>query len=199
MQPETWKYVVDHSARMACTFIIACQGRRASGHTRRSFLHSDEKLLKLVPLSMSSALAQSCTSVTLMGRGVRQGWTLLRVFLGHWKLPWLTSRYTLHTPSRGTELPVPGTAAKAAEAAKMSRYGDSVRPLAFESFGRLGARSLGTLRDLAALASAASIQPMREAALVRRWRLALETTLLHEKADLLVQSLGGAAAKWCVE
>ena len=54
--------------------------------------------------------------------------------------------------------------------------------------------------DLAALAYAAScIQPVREAALVRRCRLALETTLLHEKADLLVQSVGGTAAKWCIE
>ena len=80
-------------------------------------------------------------------------------------------------------------AAKAGESAKLSRYGPTVRPLAFESHGRVGARSLQIFNDLAAMAVAA--QPpqtrLRETALVRRWRLALEATLVFEKADLLVQ------------
>ena len=101
-----------------------------------------------------------------------------------------------YAKSRERAAIVPGMAARAAEAAKLARHGSSVQPLAFESFGRLGARSLGTLRDLAALASASSSMPVREAALVRTWRLSLETTLLHEKADLLVQSLGGSGARW---
>ena len=90
-----------------------------------------------------------------------------------------------------------GTAARAAEAAKMGRYGAGVRPLAFTPFGRLCPNSLTTLRDLAALACAASGgQFLRETALARRWRLALEITLLFEKADVLVQSLGGAGSRW---
>ena len=63
--------------------------------------------------------------------------------------------------------------------------------------GRLGKRSLETLDDLAAWAAmASSCDGVREKALVRKWRLALETALVFEKADLLVQSLGAAGTGW---
>ena len=92
---------------------------------------------------------------------------------------------------------LPGLFAKAGEKAKLARYGDTVRPLAFESHGRLGYASLSTLDDLATWAVASSHRSgFRESGLVRRWRLALETTLVFEKADLLVQSLGAVGAKW---
>ena len=88
-----------------------------------------------------------------------------------------------------------GTAVKAAEAA-MLWYGATVRPLAFEMFGRLGRNSMATLRDSAGFASVASLgRTVRETALVRCWRFALDATLLHEKADLLVQSLGCHACR----
>ena len=88
--------------------------------------------------------------------------------------------------------------AQAGEKAKKARYGEEFRPLAFESHGRLGHQSLLTIADLASWAAAVSPhQGLRETAMIRRWRLALESALLFEKADLMVQSLGGTGASWC--
>jgi hypothetical protein len=102
-----------------------------------------------------------------------------------------------HAKGRDRACCVPGLAAKAGEQAKLARYGTTVRPLSFESHGRLGMSSLNTLADLAAWAVAVSPgQGLRESRLVRRWRLALETILMSEKADIMVQSLGGLAATW---
>ena len=107
--------------------------------------------------------------------------------------------YSPYAKSRDRCAVVPGFAARAGENAKLARYGECVRPLVFESFGRLGAKSMDTLYELAAWTVASSTSPGMmpcQSALVRRWRTALETRLLFEKADLLVQSLGGHAAGW---
>ena len=104
-----------------------------------------------------------------------------------------------HARGRERSHTAPALAAKSGESAKLSRYGDTVLPLAFESHGRLGPKSIGTLDTLAAWA--ATSVPWRmldEKAIVRRWRSSLEVVLLHEKADLLVQSLGGNGAGWVV-
>ena len=64
-------------------------------------------------------------------------------------------------------------------------------------YGRLGQKSLETLNDLASWAAVASpYLRIRESSLLKRWRHALEATLLHEKADLLMQCLGSQAADW---
>ena len=92
-----------------------------------------------------------------------------------------------------------GLAAKDREKAKRARYGADVLPLSFESHGRLGASSLGTVQLLASWACAASPgQRQRESVLLRRWQTSLEAVLVYEKADLLVQSLGGTGAAWMV-
>ena len=102
-----------------------------------------------------------------------------------------------HAKGRKKAATVPGSAAQSGEKAKRARYGDSVSPLALESYGRLGDNSRQTLEWLAAWAVAVSAsQGMREAALVRRWRLSLEAVLLQEKADLLIQSLGCHGCSW---
>ena len=102
-----------------------------------------------------------------------------------------------HAKGREKACCIPGLAALAGEKAKLARYGGTDRPVAFESHGRLGQSSLKTLEDLASWAVAVSPGPgLRETCLLRRWRLALETILVNEKADILVQSLGGVAATW---
>ena len=106
--------------------------------------------------------------------------------------------YSPHAKSCKNAFKLGGVAAKAVEKAKLVRYGPSVHPLVFESHGRLGAASLQTLEELASWAAAASHgQRVREASLTKPWRLSLETVLIHEKADLLIQSLGGCGARWC--
>ena len=105
--------------------------------------------------------------------------------------------YSAFAKSRARCAVVPGFAAAAGENAKLCRYGDQVHPLVFECLGRPGHKSMLTLQELAAWAVAASPgQMLRQAALVRRWRSSLERVLLYEKADLLVQSLGGTGADW---
>ena len=103
-----------------------------------------------------------------------------------------------HAKGRERASYTPGLAAKAGESAKLARYGQSIRPVALESHGRLGDSSVATLGDLASWAVAVSPgQGLRESQLVRRWRLALETILIYEKADILVQSLGASGTTWC--
>ena len=106
--------------------------------------------------------------------------------------------YSHHAKCRKNAFKLGGIAAKAGEKKKLNRYGPSVRQLVFESHGRIGEASLQTLEELASWDDAGSHgQRVREASLIKRWRLALETVLIHEEADLLVQSLGGCGARWC--
>ena len=52
--------------------------------------------------------------------------------------------YSPHALSRARSAVVPGFAACAGKSGKLARYGQSVRPLVFESFGRLGPKSMVT-------------------------------------------------------
>ena len=84
-----------------------------------------------------------------------------------------------------------GVAAAAGEQDKLDRYGSTVWPLSFESFGRLGADSITHLHNIAA----DFIQPGSRrtvAGVYTRLRYILEYFLLYEQADILLLSLGGS-------
>ena len=85
-----------------------------------------------------------------------------------------------------------GTAAKAEEE-KAERYGCQVLPLAFESWGRLGAASVQTLQVLAAAARTAAPDPRDLRNLVARWRLELEAALAFATTDIILLAAGSQA------
>ena len=89
---------------------------------------------------------------------------------------------------------VPGAAAVTAERRKASRYGEEVLPLAFESFGRMGPRSLDVMDTLAREACLYSTARPSAATLVRRWRADLGLALFFTHADALLQARGAAPA-----
>ena len=81
----------------------------------------------------------------------------------------------------------PGVAAVAGEAEKTTRYGTAVRPLVFETFGRLGSEGTKLLRDLVATAGAnGQCSPHA----VGRWRTQLDRVLLTAQADTYLRALG---------
>ena len=93
----------------------------------------------------------------------------------------------------------PGAAAAKAADEKGERYparhGAVVRTLAFEPLGRLGDEGRALLEDLAM--SAAGVQADRTAApaLLRRWRMALEHTLVAGAADAVLRASGRAGTE----
>ena len=87
-----------------------------------------------------------------------------------------------------------GRAATKAEAEKIKRYGQDVLPLAFETGGRLGSQSRGTLRTLAAKAAATGGGILTAAGIENRWRRHLESALLFAVADALLLAMGGDQA-----
>ena len=84
-----------------------------------------------------------------------------------------------------------GDAAAGGEWDKQERYGDCVSPVAFETYGRLGAVSVRHLQSLASSAQA-RLAPSDScrSGLCSHWRLALERVLLFEIADVVLLSLG---------
>ena len=74
----------------------------------------------------------------------------------------------------------------------MRRCGTAVRPLVFETYGRLGGEGTKLLRDLVATA-AANGQCSPHA--VGRWRTQLERVLLTAQADTHLRALGSRVAE----
>ena len=95
----------------------------------------------------------------------------------------------------------PQTRAAAAKAGeeKEARYpehhGAKVRTLAYEPLGRLGDEGENLLRDLAADAAAVAADRTATPALLRRWRHALEHTLMAGVADAVLRAAGRAGAE----
>ena len=86
----------------------------------------------------------------------------------------------------------PAVAAEAGETKKTKRYGTAVRPLVFETYGRLGGEGTKLLCDLVTTA-AANGQCSPHA--VGRWRTQLERVLLTAQADTYLRALGSRAAE----
>ena len=85
---------------------------------------------------------------------------------------------------------VAGVAAAAGAKEKKDRYGDTVLPLPFESYGRLGEVGHETLETLAIAASACT-GPAR---FPHGWRAACERALLYAIADVGLLALGACAS-----
>ena len=81
-----------------------------------------------------------------------------------------------------------------AESEKQRRYGESITPIAYTTYGRLGPRSLQGLEQLAADARWHTDSYEQQRGLVARWRLAMEKALIHSVADTMLLALGAAAA-----
>ena len=86
-----------------------------------------------------------------------------------------------------------GTAAAAGAKEKLELYGETVLPLPFETYGRLGNAGVDTLAKLALAANtrgAWTHQPR----LLMAWRSACERALHYATADVAILALGGAEA-----
>ena len=89
-------------------------------------------------------------------------------------------------------------AVQGGEDAKAWRYGPSVIPVAFESFGRLGRDSTSKLEDMAAEArQRPRFRNRRPTRTYARWRHVLERTLVFETAVIVLLSLGSAVGHLC--
>ena len=86
----------------------------------------------------------------------------------------------------------PGTAAIVGETEKTKRYGMAVRPLVFETGGRLGGEGTKLLRDLVAT-EATNGQCSPHA--VGRWRNQQERIMLTAQADTFLRALGSRVAE----
>ena len=84
----------------------------------------------------------------------------------------------------------PGVAARAGEATKARRYGRQVRPLSFESYGRLGPHSLTCLREAAREASLFGRSDMSARQVEQRWRADMELALAYAQADAMLAAKG---------
>ena len=84
----------------------------------------------------------------------------------------------------------PGAAARAGEYRKQTRYGDSVRPLSFEAYGRLGPRSLQCLDEAAREAALFGRADMPARQLKSRWRADMELALAYAQADAVLAARG---------
>ena len=73
----------------------------------------------------------------------------------------------------------PGVAARAGESRKALRYGDTVHPLSFEVYGRLGPRSLACLAETAREASLYGRTDMTARQRQKRWRSDMELSLAY--------------------
>ena len=84
----------------------------------------------------------------------------------------------------------PGVAARSGEARKATRYGNTVRPLSFEVYGRLGPRSLVCLREAAREASMYGRSDMSAKQLELRWRGDMELAMAYAQADAMLAARG---------
>ena len=84
----------------------------------------------------------------------------------------------------------PGVAARSGESRKTTRYGESVRPLSFEAYGRLGPRSLECLAEAAREASLYGRTDLSAKQLQQRWRADMELSLAYAQADAMLAARG---------
>ena len=93
----------------------------------------------------------------------------------------------------------PGASTAKADEEKQTRYpqhhGAVVRTLAFEPLGRLGDAGIDLLADMAADAAAVAADRTSAPALRRRWRQALEHTLVTGVADAVLRAAGRVGAQ----
>ena len=90
----------------------------------------------------------------------------------------------------GNTRSTPGIAATKGEENKRYRYGESVLCIAFESFGRLGQKSISNMKMMAADFEHRLHFKKPLQRLCARWRLSLERALMYEMADIVALSLG---------
>ena len=86
-----------------------------------------------------------------------------------------------------------GASARAGESRKKQRYGPAVRPLAFESYGRLGPGSQAALWRAAQEAHHYGRAEGTARQLVQRWRADMELALLYAQADAILAAKGALA------
>ena len=81
-------------------------------------------------------------------------------------------------------------AAADGERKKERRYGNDVRAISFETFGRLGPRSLLNLAEAAREASVYGRTNCTASQLQRRWRADMELALMFAQADAMLAARG---------
>jgi len=93
---------------------------------------------------------------------------------------------------------VPSIAADEGESDKFNRYGRSVLPLALETYGRMGHKSLHTVTFLANHVVAATVASRfhRGSDFIAALRLDLERSLLWSIADVTLLSIGHSCQIW---
>ena len=86
----------------------------------------------------------------------------------------------------------PSLAAADGEMEKLTRYGSTVSPLSFETYGRLGQKSQTLLCSIAHLVASSTGRAGGKAgnAVYADWRLELERVLVKEIADITLLCLG---------
>ena len=91
-----------------------------------------------------------------------------------------------------------GVAAEQGERDKLYRYGDSVTPIALETYGRMGKKSIEGLRQIVNLASTATgFSRFRTGGdLLATLRYELEAALIWNIADIALLSLGASSRVW---
>jgi len=92
----------------------------------------------------------------------------------------------------------PSAAADAGERDKHSRYGSSVLPLALETYGRMGRKSMQTVEHLANLTVAVAVTSRFHcpADMIVSMRCDVERALLWHLADVTLLSLGHNSRAW---
>ena len=85
---------------------------------------------------------------------------------------------------------IAGTAAMRGEKEKDERYGHEVLPLIFETYGRLGPKSLDTLRVLADASAVARKTSTRR---LTGWRKQLERAVIWSSAESVLCSYGAGS------
>ena len=81
-------------------------------------------------------------------------------------------------------------AAMDGERKKQRRYGNEARAISFETFGRLGPRSLLNLAEAAREASVYGRTNFTASQLQRRWRADMELALMYAQADAMLAARG---------
>ena len=103
------------------------------------------------------------------------------------------SPHAARFPDAATRIGQP-SAAGAKE--KFDLYGPAVLPLAFESYGRIGAAGLRTIATLAVAAASSAFSPATSSRFQHLWRAACERALLYASADVALLALGADARRF---
>ena len=114
--------------------------------------------------------------------------TVFPTSLSQW---WLdVSIRSVHAERYNDDIAVAGAACRSGEQEKQQRYGAHVRPIVFESQGRLGRRGVLALRELATAASSVGkVSPQ----IATSWRTQLERLVIAGIADTYVRAVGSSS------